>query len=312
MRPPPEHAGRTLLEAEDRFAVLASRCEERDDHIAVRYAPAPGVSGGNHFRSIVLPAGSSPEDWVHERLDEAGEWGWRQCRFELDDRTYPANLGDVLGAHDFLPEVYAGYVAHTADVPPARHFMLVRGVSMRDPEDALVIDSLLASRNREARVPLAHATGKLAFDHARLTNRDVVVLLAQLDERPSGFIAYLPHGDCAFVRKLFVAEHARSRGVATALLHAVAERSAGSLVGLFARTDTRLPEFYRARGFAGVTRRETWVRDADAILEEQVSPLGALDEVEGLEGLADLDLVPGEPSGFSDEELTLPEEDSAG
>ncbi|MHC5018546.1 MAG: acyl-CoA thioesterase [Planctomycetota bacterium] len=91
MRPPPDHAGRVLLEAEARFAVLASRVEPREDHTAVRYPAAPAVDGGNHFRAIALPAGAGPEGWLHERLDEAGEWGWRRCRFELDDRTRPTS-----------------------------------------------------------------------------------------------------------------------------------------------------------------------------------------------------------------------------
>ncbi len=265
MRPPPEHAGRLLLAGEARFAVLASTCEQREDHVAVRCAAAPGVPGGNHFRAIALPAGTPPEEWLHERLDEAGEWGWTHCRFELDDRTFPANLGDVLGAADFLPKVFGGCVARTDDVAAPRNFMLVRAVAAGDAQDTTLVESLLASQHRETRVPLALAEGKLTHARARLTHPEVTVLLAQVDERPAGLIAYLDGDELAFVRKLYVAEHARSQGVATAMLRAVAERAAAPLIGLFAPTAGRLPEFYRARGFSAVTRRETWTRTADVL-----------------------------------------------
>jgi GNAT superfamily N-acetyltransferase len=193
--------------------------------------------------------------------------------------------------------------------------MLVRGVVMRDPEDAVLVDSLLASQHREARVPLAEAPGKLEFARARLAHGDVSVLLAQLDERPAGLAAYLVHEDIAFIRKLYVPEFARSQGVATALLYAVAERTAAPLLGLFASTAGRLPEFYRARGFAGVTRRETWLRDADAVLDGEVTALGELEELEGLEGVENLEGLAGlgQAAGYPEfdddaDELTLPKD----
>lgn len=265
MRPPPENAGRWLLEAEDRFAGLVTWVEPAEDHTVVRYSRAPTVSGGNHFRAVALPAGTSAEAWLHARLDDAGEWGWPVCRFELDDRTFPANLGDVLGAADFLPQVFAGLVAHTGDVPAPATFMLVRGATLSDPTDATFVHSLLASKQREARVPLAIAQAKLDFTSARLGHPGMRVMLAQLDESPAGLIGYLVNDDVAYVRQLYVTSAARGRGVATALLHAVAQRTAAPLIGCFAQTTTGLPEFYRARGFAAVTRRETWTRVADVL-----------------------------------------------
>ena len=250
--------GRALLAAEDAWARLGTMVEARADHLAVRFPAAPLAPGGNQFREVRLPAGADPDAYLAARLDEAAAWGLGACRIEIDDRTFPANLGESLATQEFLPEVFTGLVARATDVPTATRLVPVRAVG---PDDAAAVESLLAREQRERRRGAADAAAVLTLARARWWRRPARVWLADLDGVPSGFAVARQAGALHHVRKLHVAGDRRGLGIATALLRAVAE-AAGSdgHVGLFAPSGAGLPAFYRARGFVAVTRRETWVR----------------------------------------------------
>ncbi|MCI0342758.1 MAG: GNAT family N-acetyltransferase [Planctomycetales bacterium] len=256
----PEEAGRALLVSEDLFVRLGTRSDSREDHVRVSCPEARAVHTANHFREIVLPPATDPDQFVLDRIGEAMDLDWPITRIEVDDRTFPANIGHSLGQAEFLPEVYIGMAAAAGDLRKADPPFPVREAAT---EDLRHLEGLLASEQLEDGAGVDAAAGALHILRARLETRRWRVLLAMDGERPAGQVALVESGPFLRLKDVYVSSAHRGQGVGKSLLSAAAERArAGGrdLLGLFTAANSDLLAFYGGAGFRAVTRRETWLR----------------------------------------------------
>jgi ribosomal protein S18 acetylase RimI-like enzyme len=82
-------------------------------------------------------------------------------------------------------------------------------------------------------------------------------LIADLDDRPAGMVTGFPRGDTVELGTLWVAPHARGRGVGDALVRAVLDWAGHRTVTLrVAEANTAATALYRRHGFEGTGRLE--------------------------------------------------------
>ncbi len=256
----PEEAGRALLVSEDLFVRLGARYDAREDHVRISCPEARAVHTANHFREIALPPSTDPDQFVLDRIGEAMDLDWPVTRLEVDDRTFPANIGHSLGQTEFLPEVYIGMAAAATDVRPTAPPFPVREAA---PDDLRHLEGLLASEQLEGGADVDAAAGALHLLRARHETRRWRVLLEMDGDRPAGQVALVEAGPVLRLKDVYVSPAHRGRGVGRSLLSAAAERArAGGrdVLGLFTAANSELPGFYGSSGFRAVTRRETWIR----------------------------------------------------